>query len=332
VACTISTAAFIEHTWRFPDGGWDAWMVWNLRARFLFRGGEGFRAAFSPEMLFFAHQDYPFLVPGIVARSFALVGRETQLVPVAVAAFFGALAVALVTLSTSRMHGGRRGVFAGLAIATLPCFPIFTSNQQSDVPLSVYVLLCAALLEWDACPLAGFCAGLGAWTKNEGAMMLAFFALALLWRTRDGRKCAAFVLGALPLLALLAFYKLDVAPMTDLAALSTRATLLQHAVDPRRWGEVVLLVLRRLVYFQDFGLWLVAEAVVLWSLRKRKPDAAGTALLLSGIAFVPIYVLQPHPLGWIFRTSADRLIMQLWPAVVLSTATALAQPRTTART
>ena len=34
-ACAISIGAFVEHDWRFPDGGWDAWMIWNLRARFL---------------------------------------------------------------------------------------------------------------------------------------------------------------------------------------------------------------------------------------------------------------------------------------------------------
>lgn len=332
VACLVCAAAFVEHTWRFPDGGWDAWMVWNLRARFFFRGGEGFRAAFSPDMLFFAHQDYPFLVPGAVARGFALVGSENPLVPELLAALFGALALALLTLCAARMRGERWGLFAGLALLTLPCFPIFASNQQSDVPLAVYLLLAAALVEWNALPLAGFCAGLGAWTKNEGAMMLAFFVLALLWRTRDWRAAARFLLGALPLLALLAFYKLRIAPPTDLAALSTRETLLSNAVDVRRWGELLVLMLRRIVYFQDFGLWLVAEVALLWSLRKRRPGPVGTALLLSALAFLPIYVLQPHPLQWIFRTSADRLVMQLWPAAILATLTARVPARTTAHT
>ena len=223
-------------------------------------------------------------------------------------------------------------VVAGLALASLPCFPVFASNQQSDVPLAVYLLLASALVEWDALPLAGFSAGLGAWTKNEGAMMLAFLALALLWRTRDWRRPARFVLGALPLLALLAFYKLRIAPPTDLAALSTGETLLGHATDLRRWGELLLMVARRIVYFQDFGIWLAAECAVLWSLRKRRPGPVGTALFLSALAFLAVYALQPHPLQWIFRTSADRLVMQLWPAAVLATLTARAPARTTART
>lgn len=31
-----------------PHGGWDAWAVWNLKARFVFRGGEAWTNVFSP--------------------------------------------------------------------------------------------------------------------------------------------------------------------------------------------------------------------------------------------------------------------------------------------
>ena len=329
-ACLVCAAAFIEHTWRFPDGGWDAWMVWNLRARFFFRGD--FRAAFSPDMLFLAHQDYPFLLPGLVAQGFALIGREHPLVPELIAALFGALALAILSLGVARLYGSRTGLLAGLALATMPCFPIFASNQQSDVPLAVYLLLAALLIELEAPVIAGFSAGLAAWTKNEGAMYAALLALALLWRTRDLRRTARFSLGALPCALLFLCFKLHTAPANDLAALSTQATVLHHALDLRRWGELAVLVLRRIVYFQDFALWLAAEVCLLVYLRKRRPGVTGTALLLSCAAYVPIYVLQPHPLQWIFCTSADRLVIQLWPAAILATVSALAPARTTART
>jgi len=47
-------------------------------------------------------------------------------------------------------------------------------------------------------------------------------------------------------------------------------------------------------------------------------------------ALILVYVVQPLPLDWLVRTSADRLIMQLWPTAVLAALPALA--RTTART
>jgi hypothetical protein len=333
LCCAVAAAAFVEHTLRFPDGGWDAWMIWNLRARFLSRAPD-LRAAFSPGMNFLAHQDYPWLVPGAVAQAFAAFG-ESRSVPAAVAAVFGILAVAVVALALARTLGPRFGLLGGIAVESLPCFAVFASNQQSDVPLAVYLAIAAALLasarSRRELALAGFAAGLGMWTKNEGSLYAACLLVALLWRTRDVRAASAFVLGALPGALLLAWFKLTLGPPNDLAAFSTGTTLLHNALDLRRWAELSVVALRRVFYFQDFALWVLAEALVLvLVLRKRPPSVLGTALFLACAAFAPIYALQPHPLGWIFRTSADRILIQLWPAAVLATLPSLA--RTTART
>jgi hypothetical protein len=333
LSCGVAAAAFVEHTVRFPDGGWDAWMIWNLRARFLARAAD-LRSAFSPDMAFLAHQDYPWLVPGVVAQAFAAFG-ESRVVPAMVAAVFGALAVAVVAFALARNCGARWGLFGGLAVTTLPCFAVFASNQQSDVPLAVYLVIAAALVasarSRRELALAGFAAGLGMWTKNEGSLYAACLLAALLWRTRDLGGAAAFVAGAAPCAALLAWFKLGLAPPNDLAAFSTAGTLLHNALDLRRWGELALIALRRIVYFQDFALWVLAETLLLLLfVRRQPPSVVGTALFLACAAFAPIYALQPHRLDWIFRTSADRILIQLWPAAVVATAPSLA--RTTART
>jgi len=341
LSCAVATILFVEHTLRFPDGGWDAWMVWNLRARFLARAGAGFRAAFSPDLLYLAHQDYPFLLPGLVAQGFLLRGAEAAWIPVSLAWLYGALAVALLVSSLGWLRGGSWGVLGGLSLAAMPCFPTFASNQQSDVPLAVYLLISMALIAGPrsrpALLLAGFSAGLGMWTKNEGALFAACLAAALAWRDRDLRAVGWFALGALPLATLLVGFKLGVAPPTDLAALSTPQGVLAHALSLRRWAELLLLTLRRIVYFQDFGLWSMAEVLLLlfW-VRKQPATVPGTALFLACLAFGPIYVLQPHRLDWIYRTSADRIFIQLWPSAVLATLLHLARAtdraRTTART
>ena len=337
VACVVATALFIEHTLRFPDGGWDAWMVWNLRARFLARAGDGFRAAFSPHLLFLAHQDYPFLLPGLVAQGFLLRGAEAPWIPIFIAWLYGVLAVALTTYLLRWLRGGIWGALGGLSVAAMPCFPTFASNQQSDVPLALYLLISVALLAGPhsrrSLLLAGLSAGLGAWTKNEGALYAACLAAALLWRERDLRAVAWFALGALPLAALFVGFKLGVAPPTDLAALSTRESVIAHALDLRRWGELVLLTLRRVVYFQDFALWAMAEVLVLVLFVRKQPGTVpGTALFLAVAAYAPIYVLQPHRLDWIYRTSADRIFIQLWPAAVVATLLHLARATAPART
>ena len=338
-SCAVAVAAFLEHDWRFPDGGWDAWMVWNLRARFLVRSHD-LHTVFSPNLLFWAHADYPWLVPGLVAQGFSLAGGEPGWVPAIVAAGYGVLAVAAVSLALARLHGARWGLIGGLAIVTLPTFAIFASNQQSDIPLAVYVACAAALIAVaDArmdrptglLALAGFSAGLGAWTKNEGSLYVLCLAAGLLWRRRDWRATFVFAAGALPAVALLIGFKAGYAPPNDLARFSTTATVIAYALDVRRWGELLLQSLRRLVFFQVFALWLVAAVMVLALYVRRLPGTAvGTALFLAVAAYGPIYILQPQPLGWVFRTSIDRIILQMWPAAVLATSLALA--RTTART
>src|SRR5262249_50856910 len=152
-------------------------------------------------MAFLAHQDYPWLLPGLVAHAFAQIG-ESRWVPAAIAAGFGALAVAVVTLAIAREHGTRWGALAGLSLLTLPCFAVFASNQQSDVPLAVSLSIAAALLasarSRRELALAGFAAGLMMWTKNEGSLYAACLLAAFYWRSRDPRGALAFAAGALP--------------------------------------------------------------------------------------------------------------------------------------
>src|SRR5439155_6260398 len=89
-SCTVAVAAFLEHDWRFPDGGWDAWMVWNLRARFLVRSDD-VHTVFSRNLVFWAHAAYPCLVPGLVAQGLSLPRGEPGSVPAIVAAGYVAL-------------------------------------------------------------------------------------------------------------------------------------------------------------------------------------------------------------------------------------------------
>ena len=111
----------------------------------------------------------------------------------------------------------------------------------------------------------------------------------------------------------------------DLVAFSTPAALLGRALDLRRWGELILITLRRIVFFQDFALWVLAQALLLWFFVRKQPSSVlGTALFLACAAYGPIYALQPHRLDWIFRTSADRILIQIWPTAVLATIGALA--------
>jgi len=145
----------------------------------------------------------------------------------------------------------------------------------------------------------------------------------LLLRLRDVRAAAIFALGSVPVLALLCAFKLGLSPPNDFPLFTTRADLVARFVDARRWVEVIRLALRQVVYFQDFGLWAAAAAVLGVIIRRNlradpAPSVLGLSVLLALGCFGAIYVLQPHSLKWMFWSSASRLFVQMWPAAVVA--------------
>jgi len=66
--CVIYLPVVREHLRATPHGAWDAWAIWNLRARFLAGPGDAWRAAFD-DALAWSHTDYPLLLPATVARA-----------------------------------------------------------------------------------------------------------------------------------------------------------------------------------------------------------------------------------------------------------------------
>lgn len=331
-AAVLFAALFVEHTLRFPDGGWDAWAIWNFRARFLARAGSAFRDAFSPEILFWAHQDYPLLLPGVVAQLYLLHGSQPLWIPAAVAFGFAALAVAVPLCGLADLRGWHPALLAGIGLATTPCFLGFAANQQADVPIAGYVAGAAVLAaigietgDRSSFALCGACASLASWTKNEGLLYAACLVAAIgvvAWSPRRERARAVvrFLLGALPVLALLAWFKLAVAHGNDLLG----APLLPSLWSLGRWGELLLSFARRVVFFQHWALWLVAEVAVLAYVAARLPfQPVGRVVALAWgcalAAIAVVYLVQPHELVWFIRGSVDRIFIQLWPSIVFAT-------------
>ena len=137
--CSRSPAAgvyFVAASVTAPHGIWDAWAIWNARARFLFRGyPDVWTQAFSPE-LDWSHPDYPLLVPVSVARAWAYIGGERITVPILLAATFCAGIVATAAMSVSRSATAWRGVLTAVMILASPAFLANAVAQCADIPLA----------------------------------------------------------------------------------------------------------------------------------------------------------------------------------------------------
>jgi len=317
-AALVVAALFLEHSIRYPDGGWDAVAIWNLRARSLFAAPQQLALVFSPELPA-QHPDYPILLPALVAHGWFALGNRTAAVPIAMSFLFAAAGVAALASAVSARRGPTIGLAAALLLLGTPELLTLAWNQYADVKLAMLLLVAVALAVEERFALAGLAAGLCAFTKNEGAIELAALFLAVLLVA--GRRAAVrFALGAAAPVALLAYFKLRWAPPNDLATQTRLGDVLRHA--PRRIGIVARGFALEAVDFSHWGIALPAVALA-WivKLRSRSLPAVFIALMLAVI--FAVYLATPWNPVEHMHSSLDRLLFQLWPSIIYATAAAV---------
>ena len=342
LACALAlvVARFLHR----PDGEWDAISFWNLRARLLHRAGGDATVVFGSAVSG-DHADYPLFVPGLVAAGWALVGEGATWVTGVVALLFGGLAAAGVHTSVAARRGGVAAAIALLALVAYRAFLNSTSSRYVDVPLSaLLVLACgfvAAAYERpararSAIALAGLSASLAAWTKNEGAVHAIAVGLVFLARPPAGVRrvgvLASYLAGAAPFLAILLAFKLGLAPTNDLVAGSSSASAWARLTDSSRYATIARHLFDELSR-TTFGSFLLPAtiALVVFGPRRRAGDAPVAAVLgLVALAYAAVYVLTPQPLDWHLTWSLDRLLLHLYPSLLLAAALRVAPPRVVA--
>jgi len=344
-AAVLGLALFVTHSATKPHGEWDAWSIWNLHARFLYRGGDLWKNAFSNRIAW-SHPDYPVLLPGLISLGWTLARAESTLAPITVAFLFTFATAGLLISSLGILRGRVQAFIAGALLLGTVAFVEVGAMQYADVPLSFYILATVVLLcLQDRHPedlrftlLAGLTAGFAAWTKNEGLMFVFVVILA--------RAVAVLRFGARPLLvrqlgavaaglffplAVVVFFKLRLAPPNDLA--STRpADIIAHVSDFGRWITVLQGFGKQAFFFGQMAVegvlvrgFLIPIALVLllyWLLvrfrvHERDRSLVATAALTVALMLAgdfAVYVLLPNDVNWQMSTSLDRLFLQLWPA------------------
>jgi len=335
-----------------PHGeGWDAFSIWNLHTRFLFRSGPTWSEGFSP-LIPWSHPDYPLLTPGAIAHFWTYLGHETQVVPAAIAIVFTFATVGLLYSSLAMLRGRLAAILASLALVTTPFFIEQGTSQYADVPLSFFILAAVSLLcLHDAFEqsesggtsrlliLAGVNAGFAAWTKNEGLLFLAaLIAARALTFIRDARRTPQrrlalaarnflpLILGMAPALLVIAWFKHFIAPPGDL--FPDRTLAIHKLLEPARYGAVLRWYAKEFLRFGEW--WLIPGTLLLIVFyflltRKREPrepslaPGFGTsylALSLTLAGYFVIYLITPRDIYWHLRNSLNRLFLQLWPSAI----------------
>jgi len=331
--------AFIAHAASNPQGGWDAWMTWNMHARAIVRGGAHWREVLAG-LPTWSHPDYPLLVPTSVARIWTYLGRETPFGPASVAMAFTFATVGLLYASLSIVRSSTQGCLAALVLLSTKFFILHGTSQYADVPFAFFMLATVALLVlaqvWsDERPrfllLAGAAAGLAAWTKNEGLLLLPAVLLAYGWTIAANgravllRDARAFAIGLVPVLVMVAWFKLLVTSSNDLMADQGLRQTAARLLEGGRYVQVLAGLARGALDVSGQGL-LALLLLVYWFCAGPAPAGpwrvgarmAARALALVLLGYVLVLLTAPGPLLATNIRSINRLLLQLWPSALFA--------------
>ncbi len=325
----LAAASFWLHWTLNPHGEWDAWAIWNLRARSLLTGAD-WTAPFSAA-IGWSHPDYPLLVPLTVARSWAYSGRESTVVPAVIALIFSMSSIAVVVISVGRLRGWTVGLLSGMALLIARTYVFQSSCQCADQPIGFFILVAIVFLtmsqgEIDPRPFlvtGGAAAGLAAWTKNEGALLLVLIFLVASVLARRGRALLSLTAGAAVPVLVLAIFKAGLSPSNYLFDQQTIGEIAGKIFATGRSAIVIDQFVRRIPAWGEVpggalaGLGLAVALTA--SPDRRSAGRAAFALMLVCAMFIGyglVYLITPAPLEWQIATSFDRLLTQLWPTTV----------------
>ncbi len=158
----------------YPYGGWDAWQVWNFKAKFLFLSGEYWHNLFSAD-LWRSSPHYPLLLPLINVWGWMFGTRPNDTTPLITSILFAVLSAGLLS---SCLWEKTKNIFAllpSLLILTLPFYILLATTQYCDIVLSFYLLASLVTLaeaqkesQKPLALLSGLLAGFLGFTKPEG--------------------------------------------------------------------------------------------------------------------------------------------------------------------
>lgn len=331
---------FLALSVRHPHGQWDAWAIWNVRARFIARAGSGWRDAFSG-LLEWSHPDYPLLLPMSVARLWQYVGSESQVAPATIAMLFTFTTVSLVWASLAMLRGSSQATLAALLLLGTSTLITHGASQMADVPLGFFILATVVGVSVkDRLPdqathlliVSGVAAGLATWTKNEGWLVLVSVVLArasILGRMREWgcwrRELRSFAFGLTPVLLVVLYFKLALTPPNDLVSNQGWDATIPKLLAPGRYAEIFRGFKNAVVGLGDASvinpLLILLLYLVCVGIEPDERDRPGLAtglvtlgLMVTGYGLV--YLTTPQDLAWHLETSAPRLLLQLWPSMV----------------
>ena len=301
-------------------GGWDAWAMWNLKAKLLYYSS-GWKNLFLDRM-HFSSPDYPLMLPATIAFFWSVVHNTSPFVPM----LFSYLVFILIPLIIyySLLNKGL-GLFACLSLVVFITDHTYRSlaiAQESDVLFSMLILLVVVHYSYlkkasdhHVFLLAFICASSG-WVKNEGIVFSLLFTLCFLIKNYKDRLAILKYGGGfvIPMLIVISF-KWFYAPANSIVAHQHGVSSFRaHLLAPAKYMTIGKAVID-MIFTNYLMLPILAVVVFLYNAKFLLSLPLMVIYLLMGAYFVA-YLAAPGDLNWLLSTSLIRLVEHVFPALI----------------
>ncbi len=329
-----------------PNGGWDAFTIWNLKAKYLAGGSGSWRSAMLPvigsrdALAGASHPGYPLLLPSAVASAWTVQGETASATPAALSLLFTFAAAGILCGAVAALRGEAAGLLSLLVLLASEGFAAQAGAQDADVPIAMFLLATLAWIalsgdrEWSGgmLLLAGLCCGFATWTKNEGLPFSILTLATVAWR--GGKRAAGWItLGALPAFALLAAFKLLLVHDAEAVFPKTLAEAIAKTTDLSRWLQIVESFIQSTwqmgtPWAHPVLLVAILAATLGLAPRDRWRRQIWLAIPVFGLlgADFLVYLTTAADLTWHLSTSNVRLLVQVWPALLFLAFLVIAPP------
>lgn len=308
-----------------PHGEGDSITIWNLRARFLFFGGDNWRNAFS-RTLEFSHPNYPPFLPLLISRFWSISQEDSLFFPVGIALFSTIASPILLFFSLRIFSDESKASIASFILLGTSSFLTHGASQFADIPMGLLLLLIFVLARfYDSRNtrilfVLGFLSALCAFTKNEGIAMFLLFSIVFLFK-KTRKEIITYFLGTLPVLIAILYFKIFLAPPDDIFVKQNLSVVLKKIVDIQRHKEIVIYFAKNIFFFGNWKInpFIILTPFLLLQIKNIKKlnvfQLKGLSLLLLILASEYfIYLISPYDLRWHLKFSFNRLLLQIWPS------------------
>ncbi|MCK5579792.1 MAG: hypothetical protein KAJ18_00810 [Candidatus Omnitrophica bacterium] len=315
----------------YPHGGWDAWQVWNFKAKFLFLAPKGvWLNSFDP-ILWRSSPHYPLLLPLINVWGWIFLSEPSMTTPFCTSLIFTALVAGLLFSSLYALTKNYLSILAPVLALTIPLYVTLATSQYADIVLGYFALAgtycfvetLRAKNSFFAI-LSGITLGCLSFTKPEGLIaaliIIGFGFLFLLWELKKRTPEAKRILFAFFISTLIAFipgiiFKLFYSPgnqtfINGFLSNEKPATLLRFKI-------IMAFLWFELTNAKWNGLWILIfiGAVFGWKKSWRKEILIAPLFLLSYSGIVLLYYLTNtyFEIYWWVQMTLSRILFSLIP-------------------